>query len=135
MTPHDLALRFLAKARQDEIVIDKLMDDGEISDEALGFHYQQAVEKLLKAVLAERDVEVPKTHNLIYLMDALGDAGCSVPEALEALAVLNPFAVVLRYDLIGDDPSLRLDRQQMRSLVRELRTWTETKVLSPNETG
>jgi HEPN domain-containing protein len=39
-----------------------------MSDGPIGFHYQQAVEKLLKAVLADRDVDFPKTHDLVRLL-------------------------------------------------------------------
>ena len=42
----------LRKAAQDKAVLDKLMDDPAIEDETLGYHAQQAAEKLLKALLA-----------------------------------------------------------------------------------
>lgn len=52
MTQHDLALILLQKAREDELAVDRLIDDVQISDAIVGFHLQQATEKLLKAVLA-----------------------------------------------------------------------------------
>lgn len=38
MTKHELALRFLHKAAQDEVVVDRLIDDVSVADEAVGFH-------------------------------------------------------------------------------------------------
>jgi HEPN domain-containing protein len=46
---HDLAARFARKARSDEIALEKLADD---PDDLIGFHAQQALEKLLKAAPA-----------------------------------------------------------------------------------
>lgn len=46
MKPRDLSIRFLSKASQDELVLDKLLEDLEVSAEIWGFHAQQAAEKL-----------------------------------------------------------------------------------------
>jgi HEPN domain-containing protein len=43
---HDVLLR---KSRQDELVLERLLGDSDIDDDTLGFHAQQAAEKLLKA--------------------------------------------------------------------------------------
>ncbi|MCX7412106.1 MAG: HEPN domain-containing protein [Planctomycetia bacterium] len=48
---HDVLLR---KARQDELVLERLLGDSDVDDDTLGFHAQQAAEKLLKAALAAR---------------------------------------------------------------------------------
>jgi len=40
----------LRKAAQDEFTVEKLIPDPESPDEVIGFHAQQAVEKILKAV-------------------------------------------------------------------------------------
>ena len=61
---HDHALLLLSKARADKLVLDKLADDSEIADDVIGFHAQQAVEKLLKAILANRNVEYPRAHDM-----------------------------------------------------------------------
>ena len=76
--PPDRPEVLLRKARQDELVLERLLDDQEVDDDTLGFHAQQAVEKLLKAVLASRGVEYPRTHNLRVLVELLGkDSGPS----------------------------------------------------------
>ncbi len=44
MKQHDLAVRLLAKASQDELVVDRLLIDADVADEVIGFHLQQAAE-------------------------------------------------------------------------------------------
>lgn len=43
----DLAARFAHKAESDEIALQKLVDDSDVPDDLIGFHAQQALEKLL----------------------------------------------------------------------------------------
>jgi hypothetical protein len=57
MTPHERALELLTLARHDEHAAHVLQSDADINNDIVGFHYQQAFEKFLKAILAERDVE------------------------------------------------------------------------------
>ena len=49
---------------QDQYVMNRLVEDPSAPDEAIGFHAQQAVEKLIKAVLAHRAIEYRRTHQL-----------------------------------------------------------------------
>lgn len=128
MTQHELAARLLLKAVQDEVAADRLIDDAEVADEVIGFHLQQAAEKLLKAVLAEHGIDIRKTHNLVYLMHRLADCHLSFPTELRPLQSLNPFAVEYRYDLLDDEALPGLDRREMRDLVRSLRAWAEQQV-------
>ena len=63
MTPQlEEAQRFLRLAAQDEILLDKLLSDREVPNSIWGFHAQQAVEKLLKAVLTAKNKPFPRTH-------------------------------------------------------------------------
>lgn len=50
MRPRDLAKLLLRKAENDIVAFTKLCSDPEIAIEILGFHAQQAAEKMLKAV-------------------------------------------------------------------------------------
>jgi HEPN domain-containing protein len=40
-----------------------------VSDVTFGFHYQQTTEKLLKALLAERNVDASRTQDLVRLLE------------------------------------------------------------------
>lgn len=65
--------------------------------DAVCFHAQQCVEKLLKALLTARGTTPPKTHDLI-LLDRLLSSTC--PEwywPIEPLRLLSAAAVVFRY--------------------------------------
>jgi HEPN domain-containing protein len=56
------------KAKDDANAMGLLVSNAEISDEIIGFHAQQAVEKWLKAVLWSRGIEFEYTHDLRRLI-------------------------------------------------------------------
>lgn len=69
--------------------------------DAAGFHLQQAVEKSLKAWLALKRVDYPRTHDLNPLLGLLEDQSEDI-EPFWSLLELNPFAVQFRYELAGE---------------------------------
>lgn len=127
---HDHALLLLSKARADKLVLDKLADDPEIADDVIGFHAQQAVEKLLKAVLANRNVEYPRVHDIDRLVDLLEAHDGSLPPQARQLDELTPWATPwatqLRYDELLDME--RLDRQATRQLVEAVLDWADAEL-------
>jgi len=127
MDGKDLARLLLAKAAQDQLVVEKLLLDGDVADEVIGFHAQQAAEKLLKAILAARGVRVRRTHDLAELLDLCTDAGAALPDWLEACRELTPFAVQFRYELPVPG-SASLDRSAALSLLRRLRAWCQAQL-------
>ena len=90
------------------------------SDEIVGFHAQQAAEKLLKAWLALLGFTFPLTHDIGALLDLLGESEPDA-ETFRGLIALNPFAVQFRYEVVGKEME-PLDRG---SLVKELRLLAE----------
>ncbi|MGA3373536.1 MAG: HEPN domain-containing protein [Terracidiphilus sp.] len=76
-----------------------LSSDG-IPDSILGFHAQQAVEKLIKAWLAAQQIPFELTLNLERLQIALEAAGETLPSTPLPLDELSDFAVIYRYDLL-----------------------------------
>ncbi|HEX4115210.1 MAG TPA: HEPN domain-containing protein [Solirubrobacteraceae bacterium] len=125
---HDVADRFARKARSDEIALEKLGDDPDVPDDVIGFHTQQAVEKLLKAALACAGVAPPRIHDLGELIALLGDADLSPPASAGEARALVPWAVEFRYDDVLDE---RLDRAAAREAVARLRAWLDG--LSPRK--
>jgi len=83
-----------------------------------GFHLQQAVEKSLKAWLALKRVDYPKTHDLNPLFGLLEDEGEDI-ELFWSLLELNPFAVQFRYEVADEDFT---DFEQVAQLARDLLT-------------
>jgi HEPN domain-containing protein len=71
MTRSDQARLLQRKAAQDLAVLDRLLDDAAINDETLGYHAQQAAEKLIKALLALNGHDYPRSHNIGLLLDLL----------------------------------------------------------------
>ncbi len=65
--PTDLAALYLRKADKDAIAAREFADNPELSDEIIGFHAQQAVEKWLKAVMASLGLSQQRTHDLDQL--------------------------------------------------------------------
>ena len=119
---HDLAARFARKARSDEIALDKLADDPDVPDDLIGFHAQQALEKLLKAALADAGVVPPRIHDLGELVARLADVGLSPPPSASEARALAPWAVEFRYEDILDE---RLDRAAACKAVTDVRGWVD----------
>lgn len=119
----------LAKAAQDQAAADHLVNAPKVGEETVGFHLQQAAEKLLKAVLAEKDIPYELSHNLLYLLQLLEAGGARPPREMQELGMLNPFAVAFRYDLLPDVSAF--DRKKAQALVADLRAWCEARVPRP----
>jgi hypothetical protein len=92
------AEKLLLKAAEDEASI----QIDELPDGPFGFHAQQAVEKLIKALLSQLSIAFDYTHNIDKLAVQLEEAGEKLPAVPVALSELNKFAVVYRYDSIPD---------------------------------
>ena len=90
------------------------------------FHSQQCVEKLLKAVLAERDLPIRRTHDLEVLLDDC----LTVAPLWEAIRpdcqLLTQYAVQFRY------PGEFADKDEARDAVKAMRRLREEakKILS-----
>jgi HEPN domain-containing protein len=127
-----LAEKFLHKADQDMTVIEKWRQDSEIANEILGFHAQQAAEKMLKALLAYAGIEFPFTHRLTDLIDLYKDKGIGLPERFEEVRFLTPFAVEFRYDFYEEDEET-VDFEQIFALLTELRKWVNSIIFNYSE--
>ena len=127
MTPsRERAQLLLRKAAQDEFTIDKPFSDPASPDEVIGFHAQQAVEKMLKAVLALASVRYRRTHDIVELIDLLRDHGQPFPKELEDVRRLTPFATDFRYDDLPSEPENPFDRAWALACVRRTRAWVES---------
>jgi HEPN domain-containing protein len=88
----DLARVLLQRADDDIALVRRVADEPEIADAIVGFHAQQAVEKSIKAVLASREIEYGKTHDLNYLVGALETHAIHAPASVLEVDELNPWA-------------------------------------------
>jgi len=53
------------------------------------YHAQQAVEKILKAILTEKKIEFSRTHNVLDLSNAVKEIGYESPLSEEDAVFLN----------------------------------------------
>ena len=127
MKRREQALLLLRKAAQDETLLDEVLSSDQVSDEIIGFHCQQAAEKILQAPLSDAGVRFRKTHEIGSLMELLAQAGHALPDQFENLDVLTPFGAIYRYE--DYDAAVSLDRLAARESLRELRAWVETGLL------
>ncbi|MBF0155109.1 MAG: HEPN domain-containing protein [Magnetococcales bacterium] len=111
MPDHETARRMLEAASRDQQAIVNMQDAERFPDEIFGLHAQQAVEKSLKAWLAHRDQEVPRTHNLRLLLVLLQQAGEDVTREWDFID-LTAFAVHFRYEA-WDAADAILDRKDL----------------------
>ncbi len=87
---------WLRHARSD-LVLAQQRQVPEVLLAALCFHAQQAVEKSLKAVLLQRGITFPYTHDLARIITLVKSARLPWPEELEAAAALTVYAAGSRY--------------------------------------
>ena len=104
----EVAQLLLQKAREDLSAARVLVATEDQADHVIGFHLQQAIEKALKAILALRAIEIPRTHDLAYLTELLGNLEIEVPATVASSDWLTPWGVLFRYD---DNPD-GLDRDK-----------------------
>lgn len=104
-----------------------MADDRRVGDEVFGFHCQQAVEKLLKAVLAAKAVPYRRTHDLEELFGLLVESGAPLPEALKQSRRFTGFAVEYRY-ADWPAPAGSLGRGTARALIAGIRKWAEERI-------
>jgi len=123
MKRHEQAFLLMQKAAEDETLLDEVAASTRVSDEVIGFHFQQAAEKMLKALLARHGIPFRRTHNLRVLMDLLQDGGHPLPEELANVDEWTPYATLMRYEDVPTE--IRLDRAAARGLLQGLRTYAE----------
>jgi HEPN domain-containing protein len=124
--PAELAALLARKASEDATAVREFAGNSEISDEIVGFHAQQAVEKWLKGLMASRGLAQLRTHDIDQLARVIEADGVELSGPRSRLAELTVFAVPLRYDeLLDNEP---LDRRATVTLVDEVGRWAEAQL-------
>jgi HEPN domain-containing protein len=124
--PKAEALVLARKAEDDARAMQLLAPNPEISDEIIGFHAQQAVEKWLKAVLGSREIQFEYTHDLHRLIAEVIAAVGEFPFDTPEVVALTEHAVPLRYDEILDTEPL--NRKATAALVDEVGAWADAQL-------
>ena len=97
-----------------------------IPDATFEFHVQQAIEKLLKALITARGAVHPYTHDLQLLLNQLAALGETLPNFSVPLTTFTPFGVFARYDLAV--ALTGAERQEYRAVVAEVRAVVRARV-------
>jgi HEPN domain-containing protein len=91
--------------------------------DAICFHAQQTVEKYMKALLEEHELDVPKMHDLLVLLGLLVNILPELEEERISLAELSTCAVAFRYpgeSAVREDAEASLQTAgKLRNLVRK----------------
>lgn len=113
---------WIQKAEDDWTIARREMNSDEPVWDGICFHAQQCAEKYLKAVLEEENIEVPKVHDLVVLLDQMDDTAHEIELSQSKLARLSTFGVATRYP--GMDADAEASREaletaeKVRSVVR-----------------
>lgn len=121
LEPSQLAAILARKATEDAVALSEFEGNSNIADSILGFHAQQAIEKWLKAVLADKGIDFEYTHDLRRLIELVEELGINFPFITGEIVMYTEFAVPLRYeDLLDAEP---LDRGAAVTLISEVEAW------------
>ena len=89
--------QWLAKADSDWSSVEILIASDNCPNEAVCFHCQQYVEKLLKALLTLKGIEAPKTHDLRRLIQLASPFESKLAELADDSDALTVHGVQSRY--------------------------------------
>lgn len=114
----DDSILFMKSAIKDWKALQGMSDEALFAVEIFGFHAQHAIEKALKAWISCYDIDVPRTHDISYLLAILANCGIETKK-FENLIEYNPYAVHYRYAAF-DDPPIHINRKTVCDLVKNL---------------
>jgi HEPN domain-containing protein len=93
----DFVQQWLSKAERDLEAARVLLQSGMEDYENVGFHAQQAAEKVVKAFLVRHQVEFPKSHYLDRLRGLVAQVDQGLASRLTPADALTPYGVEFRY--------------------------------------
>lgn len=82
------------------------------------FHSQQCAEKYFKAMLAAKEAEFPKTHDLIILDRLCNESGILTGFTKEQLGRLSGYAVHTRYPGAQPSPDDAAESLEISGMIR-----------------
>jgi HEPN domain-containing protein len=100
------------KAEEDHVIARQISRSKTPLHDGVCFHCQQCAEKYLKALLEDRGLPVPKTHDLELLRPMLLPFHASLRSLRRGCKFLTNFAVPARY------PGLNASKRQAQAALR-----------------
>ena len=110
--------QWIGKAEEDYVVVQQLMSSEIPIKGAIAYHCQQSAEKFLKAFIVFHRLEIPRTHNIEYLLEKCSNIDKSF--SLVDPGNLTDYGVEVKYP--GDflEPSMK-ELDSLISVVENLR--------------
>jgi len=118
--------KWLRIAHRDLVTARQGMKGDVVITETICYHCQQAAEKALKAFLVKHQVEFPKTHNLMVLINLCSDVDADFHK-LDNADNLTDYAVEIRYPDDWYEPSLDDAKEAIR-LAEQVYGFVEERV-------
>lgn len=115
-----IEILFIASARDERSL------QFDLDSEVFGLLAQQAVEKLLKALIAAHGMSYPFTHDIKLLVATLEAAGEQLPPSPLTPDEFTGYAVTARYDI--GTPLSAPARTEIRNYIAELRLYVRSRV-------
>jgi HEPN domain-containing protein len=119
-----IARGWLAKAMNDLLNADNNLAASEVPYDTVCFHCQQAAEKLLKAYLVGNGHPAPRTHDLLLLLERVLPLSPAAEPLRDALSILAPYGVEIRYPDDWFMPSEE-DAREARDAASQVLNWLE----------
>jgi len=114
----------LAKAKNDLLNADNNLQAENVPFDTVCFHCQQAAEKLLKAFLVGNGQKAPRSHDLLLILERVLPLNAAAEQLRDALAMLIPYAVEIRYPDDWFMPSEE-DAKEAREAANRVLIWLE----------
>lgn len=118
---------WLAKAMNDLLTADNNLNSEVVPYDTVCFHCQQAAEKLLKAYLVGNQKPYPITHDLFLILEKILPLNSNAESLRDVLAILNPYAVEIRYPDDWFMPSEE-DAKEAREAVESILRWLKDSI-------
>src|SRR5436309_2290838 len=106
-----LTAEWVRKAAADLVLAARVSVQKPRLNDAICFHCQQAAEKYLKALMCERSLTIPRTHDLNHLLLQLLPTDSPLAKHRRRLARLTDYAVDYRY------PGIHASTRQAQSAI------------------
>lgn len=112
---------WLKKANHDLLNISNNLVAKKVPWDTICFHAQQAGEKILKAYLVNHKKSVPRTHDLIHLLEKCITIDKSLEKLEDACRQLTQYAVTSRYpnDLYEPDKNDGMRMIKLTKIIRK----------------
>ena len=118
---------WILKAEEDyQTVIILFRQKKKLLPDVICFHAHQCAEKYLKSLLAKTNKRIPKTHDLLFLIEELKKVVPDLELIRDILRELNRYSVISRYP--GDKATKEEARLAVKQL-KQVREFLETKLI------